>query len=80
MQSFTPTELELIAFIIPLLDKRNRVPATTLANAHLLSHPDLGAIAMPRDHGATYAFDPDELREACDTIDAQCMHLTRSFP
>jgi hypothetical protein len=80
MQSFTQTELELIAFVIPLLDRQNRISATALANANLLGHPDLGSVSMPRDGGETYAFDPDELREACDTIDQQYMHLTRSFP
>lgn len=80
MQSFTPTELELLAFVIPLLDQQNRISASTLANAHLLDHPDLGSVSMPRDGGAIYAFDPDELREACETIDQQYMHLTRSFP
>jgi hypothetical protein len=80
MQTFTSTELELIAFVLPLLDKRNRVSATTLAHAHLLDHPDLGAVSMPRDYGATFAFDPDELREACEAIDAQYMGLTHSFP
>ena len=80
MQSFTPTELELIAFVIPLLDQQNRISAAALADADLLGHPDLRSVSTPRDGGATYAFDQDELQEACETIDQQYMHLTRIFP
>jgi hypothetical protein len=79
MQIFTSAELELIAFVLPLLDASQRVSAATLARAGLLSHPDLGSNAMPRDGGTTYEFDPDELRDACNTIDTEYGHLSHSF-
>ena len=80
MQSFTRRELELIAIVIPLLDQHNRISATALADADLLGHPDLRSVSTARDGGATYVFDPDELEDACETIDQQYMHLTRCFP